>query len=711
MEKQQKKQVKKYISWVLIVAIVALLAFLPMLAADKQQVSGPQASILSTTAELREISTAVLGGGTLAAADGVNITIPEAVKVTEYLVKTGDLVSQGQPIATVDRVSVMTAITQVQETMVYLQEQLEDASGESAADTVTAAAGGIVKFIYAAEGETVQDVMLRDGALAVLSLDGMMAVQVERQSDLSGGDSVCVILSDGTETTGKVESNYDGVLTITIEDDDYTPGEKVTVTTEEDERIGSGTLYIHSPWKVVAYSGTISDVRVSVGDQVSAGKTLFDLDNAGFSVSFEALSSQHREYEALMLELFQMYQTETVTAPAAGMITGVDETGTYMLSSMDGKWELSLLMNAPNGDDVTTYMNYIGRVADVGIDGWILKLNPYPLTIADYKDLSSVPMDPNLMTEDAIYSANAPIYELTEGEWVQIGSDAIVAGDILLFAGDPEGNFVWVVRLQQKSAAPDMPADPTEPAPDDSVPAEPSDPTMPSEPSDSTIPETPSDSAGTTVPTIPNQSGITFPQIGGSMPGISGGMTQEEAFELYGLETVTIASVTAQTHTSVQITVDESDISKIFIGQEATVTVNALMGEQFTGTVTSISSSGENEGGNSKFTVEVTMKKIADMLPGMRASVCILLATTEETICVPVAALTEAGTQTLVYTGYDEETESFTQPIQVTTGVSDGEFVQILSGLDAGQAIYYPYYDTLVTSNAPDLAGGGFPFG
>ena len=31
----------------------------------------------------------------------------------------------------------------------------------------------------------------------------------------------------------------------------------------------------------------------------------------------------------------------------------------------------------------------------------------------------------------------------------------------------------------------------------------------------------------------------------------------------------------------------------------------------------------------------------------------------------------------------------------VTTGVSDGETVEILSGLNQGDTIYYSYYDTL----------------
>ena len=710
MEKQQKKRIKKYVSWVLILCIVALLAALPMIAANEEVAEGPQASILSASAELRDISVAVFGGGTLVAEDAVSITIPAAVKVTEYLVGNGDIVEEGQQIARIDRVSVMTAITQVQETLEYIQEELNDNSSKTASDKVTATAGGTVKVIYGEKGENVQDVILRDGALAVLSLDGMMAVQIQRSTNLSGGDAVCVTLSDGTEVEGRVESNLEGTLTVTIDDDGYDPGEEVKVTTEDGDRIGSGALYIHSPWNVVAYSGTISQVNIKVGDTVKSGKVLFNLEDTGYTAQFDALSRQHREYEELMLELFRMYQSEAVTAPRDGMITGVDETGAYMLSGSDTGWTLSLLANSPNGDDETAYVNYIGQVAEVGIDGLIMNMNPQNQVITDYKDLSSVSLDTALMTEQAVYAGTAPVYELSGEEWIQISAEAITAGDILLFAGDSAGNFVWVVRVAAGTAEPGTP--------DPGAPSDPADPTGPSGPADPVDPTEPGGSDTTTDPTTPGGSGApggqgnpggSMPQ-GGGYPSMGGGMAQEDAFEVYSLETVIIASVTAQEKVSVQITVDELDISRIYVGQETSVTLDALPGEKFSGTVTAISASGENEGGNSKFTVDVTVSKTEDMLPGMRANVSVVLSTSQQVTAIPAAALIETGTRTLVYTGYDEETETFTGEIEVSTGISDGEYVQILSDLDRGQTIYYPYYDTLVISNAPE-GPGGFLFG
>lgn len=718
MEKQKKKQINKVVSWVLILSLVALLAAMPMMASNEAPETGPQASILSATAEKRDISAVLLGGGAVAADKTTEITIPAAVKVKEYLVKNGDLVTEGQPIATVDRVSVMTAITQVQETLEYLRDEIQDIRNESESSRISAPAAGTVKAVYAAEGEDVQDVLLRDGALAVLSLDGLMAVQIPCNMNLSGGDRVCVSLADGTQLDGRVESNLEGILTVTVEDDGFTAGEEATVTTADGDRIGSGKLYIHSPWHVVAYSGTVSRVRITEGEEVSTGHRLFELEIEGHTARFDSLSAQHREYEELMMELFKMYQSETVTAPHDGMIYDVDEQGAYMLSASGGGWKVTLLSSGPNEDE-GSYTNYVGQVTEVAIDGLHLMLNLQAQNdVVDYiQDLDKVNQNTELMTEQVVFYGFVPTYQLTyvekeviieeetqetapteetqpqegtlnpaaegggsgtenppkteivlEPEWVQINPSA---GDILLFAcagTDP----VWAIRVGSSKVSQGG--------------------------------EAPGMSGG-------------MAGIGGGMSGIGGGRTggmgsgmdQGESDELYALDTVTIASVTGQESVTVPISIDELDVLKLYVGQSATVTVEALPGQQFAGTVTSISASGENEGGNSKFTAEVTVDKVPEILPGMNASVSIVLDILEQVVSIPVAALNETGTASQVYRTYDGETGTFADPVPVTTGVSDGEFVQILSGLAEGETVYYPYYDTLVISNVPDA--GGLPFG
>ena len=712
MEKSKKKNIRRIIALMCMVAVVALLAAMPLLEKQDPQEDGPRASILSGTVSAGSINTELIGGGTLSEDDSVVISVPSAVKLKAFLVSNGDTVAEGTPIASVDRVTVMTAISQVQETLEYLSEQIEEASDTDSEETVTALAGGIVKILYAEEGESVQSVMLEHGALAVLSLDGLMAVDLEVESDLSVDASVIVTLSDGTAAEGKISRNLAGEMTVTVEDDGYPVDDEVSITTADGTAIGSGPLYIYSPWNATAYTGTIDSIKVSVGDKLSAGKALMVLSEVGSSAAYRQLIAQRQEYEELMLELFQMYQTETVTAPCDGVVSGIDPNSLQLLSAGEDCFTITFLANAPNGDDETLYANYAGQVMGIYAEGWGLNIDPQPIPIDDYMILSGIPLDTKLMTQPVLHTrTDIPIYTLTDGAWVQVNNTEISVGDILLFAADGEGGLVWCV-LMQKATQPDTPADPTEPG--DIPPT--TEPGSPANPSGPTAPSDPSGSAQPGSTTNPNTPDFNVPSGGGSFPsggnwaGSSGMTPQEPAFELYDLEKTQIAAVTPQDTMTLEITIDELDINSLLVGMAAEVKIDALGGEKYEATITQISNTGTSNGGNSKYPVTLTLERTGNMLSGMNATATIVLTTADDVLTLPADALVEKGNQTVVYTGYDEESETLLNPVTVTIGYSDGETVEILEGLAAGQTYYYAYYDTLEISFTPDFGGGGFMF-
>ncbi len=563
MDKTRKKNMKRIIAFACMVALVLLLAAMPLIAKQDPEKDGPQASILSGTASIGDLNTELIGGGTLAEDDAVAISVPAAVMLTEFLVSNGDAVTEGTAIAAVDRVTVMTAIEQVQQTLEYLSKQIEKASGTDSEEAVTALAGGTVKILYAEEGDSVQSVMLTHGALAVLSLDGLMAVDMETEAALSVGTAVTVTLSDGTEVTGKVVKNLAGSMTVTLEDNSYAVGEAVQVTAADGTTVGSGELYIYSPWNATAYAGTVDTVAVSVGDTLSARKTLMTLRDVGYSASYQQLIGQRQAYEALMVELIGMYQTETVTAPCDGVVSGIDKESVQLLSVSGGDTAGTL---SGSGD-----------------------------------------------TAQSVSTASA-------------------------------------------------------------------------------------------------QSGFGYPSSGSGFGNMGGMMEQETAFELYDLAVTQIAAVTPQNTMTLDITVDELDIKALQTGMTAQVRIDALGGEKHTATITQIGNTGTNNGGNSKYTVELTMERAENMLSGMNATATIVLSTAGDVLTINADALVEKGNETLVYTGYDEESQTLLDPVTVKVGCSDGETVEILEGLASGQTYYYAYYDTLEISFTPDF-GGGFMFG
>lgn len=727
MDNAKKRQIKKYISWISMALVVALLAAMPLLARSEPAEDGPQASILSGTVEQGSIGLSLHGGGTLASPDRTRINLPTGVKIREYLAANGDYVTEGTPLARIDRVSVMSTITSVQETMDHLLEQMQEVDDEEISGEIIATAGGLVKQVFAREGEAVADVMLRDGALAVLSLDGLMAVRLEISSGLRTGTAVEVLLADGTPVEGRVESNLDGVLIVTVEDQGYPVGEAVTVAVDSTP-IGHGTLYVHNAWNAVAYSGTIDRVRIDPEEELDPGDTLFDLSGATDTPRRNALARQHQDYQELMLRLFRMYQSETIDAPCAGLVSGIEKDSVHLLSGGGQGFHLDLLINAPNGDDETFYLNFAAIVTGVDGGSWDLAVEMTPLTVTDYRDLSGLTLDPTKMTQPVSLVPTMPVYELAEGQWVQISPEAAVPGDFLLIALDANGNFVWTVRITEENRTPQPPVE-TDPSLPPVVPDLPTEPTVPvlppvTEPTVPTDPTAPTE-PGTepTIPTLPMIPDFTYPdiQIPGDFWGSIGGfggfgsygdygaMTPEEPeFQLHDLEGDTLMIVTAQETVTLSITIDEQDIAKVAPGQQAQVRVEALRDQVFPATVTAIGRAGTNSGGSSKFHVELTLAKDASMLPGMSATASIPLSVVENVPVVPLAALVEQGAKTLLYTGYDAVNELLTNPVEVTVGQSDGAYAQILAGVEAGDSFWYEYYDVLELSTEVDTQGSIF---
>ncbi|MGM9589362.1 MAG: HlyD family efflux transporter periplasmic adaptor subunit [Faecousia sp.] len=693
MDKHQKKQLKKYITWAVLALMVVVLAVMPLIAGNTAPADGPQASLLRTTAENRTIQSQIIGGGLLSSEATEALTIPEEVKLTEYLVGNGDSVKQGDPIARVDKVSVQSALVAVQETLDYLSEEIADAGTDSDEDEVKAHAGGLVKILYGQKGDSVREVMLEHGALAVLSLDGRMAVDLACTDDLKTGSTLLVTLSDGTEINGKVESCAAGTLTVSVKDDDYAIGEEVIVTTQAGASLGSGTLYIHNAWNAAAYYGTISKVNVKEGATVSAGKSLFTLEVSDYSTQFQILIAQRQEYEELMYDLFQMYDSGVISAPCDGVVTGVDEAGAFLLAAgTEQAWQVQLLSNNTQATTptwtVTLLRNFQPNAAESNTADW-LPDGQWPST-GDDSTGSSDPSEPADPSE--------PTYTGRIGKVTSVEADSVT----LLLGND---TYTGTLRFFGGLALPD-------------------------ESSMTSMTYTGATYSGIAAGDIVVYTGTELLKVTagsggsagdgtdtstqqpttGSMGGMMGGMggTQVPSFEPYSLETLTVASVTSQEKMSLEISIDEQDIAKLYTGQEATITVEALTGQSFPAVVTSISNTGTNEGGSSKFTAKLTLSKSGDMLPGMNASAFLTLDAANEALSIPVSALVEQDGKTIVYTACNEKEGILEKPVEVTTGLSDGEYVEILSGLSAGDTIWYAYYDTPEISNIPVPGGFGF---
>ena len=147
-----------------------------------------------------------------------------------------------------------------------------------------------------------------------------------------------------------------------------------------------------------------------------------------------------------------------------------------------------------------------------------------------------------------------------------------------------------------------------------------------------------------------------------------------------------------------QMKVDELDVLKIAVGQEVSVTADALEGVTMTGHITNISLEAVTNGGVTEYPVTVEMDEVGQLLPGMNVSASIIISEEKDAMCVPVDAL-QRGDYVYVkdQAGAEPSTEAADpmvpagfHKVPVTVGVSNASYVQILSGLSMTDEVYVP---------------------
>ncbi len=153
-----------------------------------------------------------------------------------------------------------------------------------------------------------------------------------------------------------------------------------------------------------------------------------------------------------------------------------------------------------------------------------------------------------------------------------------------------------------------------------------------------------------------------------------------------------------------KIDVDELDIWNIELGQTVVITVGALPGETFSGEITNIAGEGEKKGdGVTSYAVEITVNDPGKIKSGMNVDARIIIDSAINVLSLPESALYESdGENALVITDGGDDSEAvdpedypeITVPsgyrlVKVKYGVSDGDNVEILSGLSIGDAVLH----------------------
>lgn len=495
LSQEKKQRRRKRLRRVIIIVAVIFAALVMVVSRLRKNVdarfAATQKDVQSYTVAPGTIHTLVSGSGVLEQVDEADVTVPAGVEVDEVIAEAGDTVSKGDLLAKVDMASVVDTLSSTQDQIKTLDKKINSAKSDTASTSVTTSVGGRVKKIYAQAGDNVVSTVTENGALALLSVDGYMAVDFESDS-CARGDAVTVTLSDGTAVKGTVESATLGTVTVLVTDNGPAMDEEVTVTDAAGKTLGTGKLYIHSPVAVTGYVGTVKSISCKENANVTAGSTLMTLSDTKTSANFDALLRQRQDLEDTLTGLLTIYRDGAVLASQDGLVTSVE------------------------------------------------------------------------YDEDTATSA-----------------------------------------------------------------------------------------------------------------------TETQILTLYPQKQMTVT-----------ISIDETDILSLKEGQEAQITVSSVSDDAFTGSVTSISKVADTSTGVTRYSAEVTLDREEGMLVGMTANVDVRIEGTENALIIPVDALHQNSASYYVYTGYDEEQKRYTGRTDVTIGMQNDDYVEITSGLNEGDTVYYTEADS-----------------
>lgn len=146
-----------------------------------------------------------------------------------------------------------------------------------------------------------------------------------------------------------------------------------------------------------------------------------------------------------------------------------------------------------------------------------------------------------------------------------------------------------------------------------------------------------------------------------------------------------------------EMKIDEKDINKVQVGQEVTITADAVEGVTFSGVVDTVNINGTTVSGQTNYPVTVVINDPQDLKPGMNVSADIIVERAGTVLCVPVDAVNRGSDKPTVQVAQEgalDENGNVVDPSkletrEVTLGRNDNDNIEITSGLNEGEIVVW----------------------
>jgi|GEM_PF-1075382 len=380
----KKKKSRKWIIGLVVLLIIAVGVLAVPRILGRNKTSNANQNIKIAAAEAGTIEKTVTGTGNLSADDTIqDMDIPNNITIKKVLVESGDLVKQGDTLATLDPIILQTAIYDTQDEISSLDKQLDTAKSKTESKYITASISGRIKQILVEAGNDVAKTMTEDKALMVLSIDGKMIVTFTPAATegLSAGGDVTVTLSDGTSKDGVIASISAEEYSVTISDNGPAVDDNVVVTLADKTVLGSGTLKINSPLAISGTNGKVADILVSLDSYIYEGTNVIKLEDAAVSRDYQQLYADRLAKADQLNTLLAYQETNSITAAFDGTIETVQvsdgqstaDASSASTSSTPSKASTASTGTASTGTASTGTASSAATVADSTITAFTIK--------------------------------------------------------------------------------------------------------------------------------------------------------------------------------------------------------------------------------------------------------------------------------------------------------------------------------------------------
>ena len=469
---------------------------------------------------------------------------------------------------------------------------------------------------------------------------------------------------------------------------------------------GSGALEAADSYSVTTLiEGSILTADFEEGDEVEEGTILYTIDSSDASNSLEQAEISLNQAQRSYNNQLESQEDLIITAPVSGQVYSIDvEVGDDVaagetVATIRDSQTMSLEVSFP-ADDASSF--YVGQSATVTLDstfetltGTISKISGTDTVLTGNVIVRTVTIDVSnpggLSTEQTASAAVGTATSTASGTFTYKEEETVTAqvsgevSSIRVFEGDQVSSGQTLIVLTSDDL-------------DDSL-------------------QSASESLRNAEISLENQYEnlddytITSP-IKGTIAdkNYNAGETTEANQVLCTIYDLSYLTMT--------LSVDELDIASIEVGQSVSIVADAVEDTTYTGTVTKVSVAGTSSGSATTYPVTIRIDETDGLLPGMSVDATIELASAEDVLAIPSAALNRGDTVlvtadspsaangTLVESTTEDGEDYYS--VEVTTGVSGDDYIEIVSGLQEGDTVAY-----IPTSSSSSEMGmmGGMPGG